>query len=85
MCPPSLLLSITGCQFEIVDAPFESWLQHLHLLWLDERAEQERRRALLRLKIETMQREGQMERPQGGTIKPLSQQSSPSKPVCTPS
>ena len=51
--PPGLTVRVEGLQLEVVDEPMESFLQHLHLLWLDERNEQERRRALLQLETGT--------------------------------
>ena len=48
---PGLTMRVENMQLEVVDEPMESFLQHLHLLWLDERNEQERRRALLQLKL----------------------------------
>ena len=48
---PGLTMRVENMQLEVVDEPMESFLQHLHLLWLDERSEQERRRALLQLKL----------------------------------
>ena len=54
---PGLSMQLKAVQFEVVDEPMESFLQHLHLLWLEERTEQERRRALLKLRIDKMRRE----------------------------
>ena len=45
---PSVSFVLNHLQIEIVDEPMESFLQHLHLLWLDERAEQERRRVIVK-------------------------------------
>ena len=54
---PGLSMRLKAVQFEVVDEPMESFLQHLHVLWLEERTEQERRRALLKLRIDKMRRD----------------------------
>ena len=53
---PGLTMAMERVAFEVVDEPMESFLQHLHQLWLEERMEQERRRALLKLRIDRMRR-----------------------------
>jgi len=52
---------------QVIDNPLNSWLQHLHLLWLDERAEQERRRALLKLKMAGIEGHGERDTKQQHT------------------
>jgi len=53
---PGLQLSAQSLQIEMVDSPMESFLQRIHQLWLDEKAEQQRREELFVLKIEALRR-----------------------------
>jgi hypothetical protein len=48
--PPGLMMKINDLTFELVDEPMESWLQHMNPVWQQERAEQERREQLLKVR-----------------------------------
>lgn len=68
--PPGLALTVDNFSFQLVDSPFESWLQRIQRLWLEERTEQERRAELLELKINSLVRRMESKQPSTTTATP---------------
>lgn len=60
MPEPGITLTISDVTLTVVDGPLESWLQRVGRSFLAEKAEQERREELLKIKIEALR--GQMAR-----------------------
>jgi hypothetical protein len=49
--PPAVYFTVQSLQLQLIDQPLESFLQQMYSLWLEERSEQERRAAILKLKL----------------------------------